>query len=41
MIEITKTFTVAVMKARNPGVVQCREKRQLEKKTEDGENLFF
>ena len=39
LIEITKAFAVAFMKARNPlvVVVRCRER----KKTEDGENYFL
>ena len=42
MIEITKAFTVAFMKARNCLVVRCKEKRvNQEKKTENGENIFF
>ena len=42
VIEIAKACTVASMKARNSlVVVECREKNQLEKKTEDDENLFF
>ena len=34
VIEITKTCTVAFMKARNSLVVRCREKRANWKKTE-------
>ena len=43
MIERTKAFTVAFMKARNYLVVRHREKRVnwKKKKTEDGGNLFF
>ena len=38
MIEITKVCIVAFMKARSSLLVWFREK---EKKTQDGENLFF
>ena len=42
MIEITKAYIVASMKARNPFIVQCREKKvNWKKKTEDGKYLFF
>ena len=44
MTEITKVCTVAIMKARNSLVVQCREKKVNWKKkttTKDDENLFF
>ena len=43
VIERTKAFTVAFMKARNYLVVRHREKRVnwKKKKTEDGGNLFF
>ena len=44
VIEITKSCTVAFMKARNSLVVRCRKERvNWEKKaqTENGENLFF
>ena len=39
VIEIAKTCTVALMKARRSLFFQCREKRV--KKTEGGENMFF
>ena len=41
MIEITKACTVAFMKTGNSFAVWCKEKTSLEKKTEDGKNLFF
>ena len=44
MIERTKAFTVAFMKARNYLVVRHREKRvnwKKKNKTEDSGNLFF
>ena len=40
MIEKTKACTVALMKARNYLVVQCREKRVNWEETDDGENLL-
>ena len=41
VIKVTKVCTFAFMKTRN-SLVQCREKHvNWEKKTKDGENLFF
>ena len=40
MIEITKTCTVAFMKARISLVIRCREKCAIWKKTENGGNMF-
>ena len=42
VIEITKTCTVAFIKARNSSVFRCREERvNWKKTTENGEKLFF
>ena len=46
VIEITKSCTVAFMKARHSLVVRCREERVKKKRgkkaqTENGEKLFF
>ena len=44
MIETTKKCTVALMKAINSLVIQCREKRvhwKKKNKTENDENIFF